>query len=249
MFKVAIPSYGRSDVIACKTIATLARGNVNISDIFVFVVDSEYEAYKTALPGYQIICGEKGLIQQRHFIHNYFEKDTYILFLDDDIEKICKPITSKLKEEITDIPSLISLMKINMSAEKVTICGVYPCFNLKFALGNKEVTTNLKYLVGAMYLLKNTRDSDFNLNPSDYEFSSHEDKVRTILYYKKEKKTLRFNHIIIKTKYFAKGGLNFPDRIKKHGEQSELMVARFPEFLRVQKSKKFIDCKFKKIKV
>jgi len=247
MFKVAIPSYGRSDVIACKTIATLARGNVNISDIFVFVVDSEYEAYKTALPGYQIICGEKGLIQQRHFIHNYFEKDTYILFLDDDIEQICKPITSKLKEEITDIPSLISLMKINMSAEKVTICGVYPCFNLKFALGNKEVTTNLKYIVGAMYLLKNTRDSDFNLNPSDY--ASHEDKIRTILHYKKEKKTLRFNHIIVKTKYFAKGGLDCPDRIKQHGEESQIMAARFPEFLRVQKSKKFIDCKFKKIKV
>ena len=246
MFKVAIPSYGRSDVIACKTIATLARGNVPISDIFIFVVDSEYEAYKTALPGYQIICGEKGLIQQRQFIHNYFEKDTYILFLDDDIEQVCKAISVKLKEEITDIPSLISLMKINMNSEKVTICGVYPCFNLKFALGNSEITTNLKYLVGAMYLLKNTRDSDFYLNPSDY--ASHEDKIRTILHYKKEKKTLRFNHILIKTKYFAKGGLDCSDRIKQHGEESQIMAERFPEFLRVQKTKKYIDCKFKKIK-
>lgn len=247
MFKVAIPSYGRSDVIACKTIATLARGNVPISDIFIFVVDSEYEAYKTALPGYQIICGEKGLIQQRQFIHNYFEKDTYILFLDDDIEQVCKAISVKLKEEITDIPSLISLMKINMNSEKVTICGVYPCFNLKFALGNSEITTNLKYLVGAMYLLKNTRDSDFYLNPSDY--ASHEDKIRTILHYKKEKKTLRFNHILIKTKYFAKGGLDCSDRIRKHGEESQIMAARFPEFLRVQKTKKYIDCKFKIIKI
>ena len=246
MFKVAIPSYKRHDIIRDKTLATLQRGNVPLANIYVFVVQEEEEAYRKACPGYQIQVGLLGLVQQRAFIQGFFSEQDMILMMDDDIEQIWRPLDSKTKQEITDIPSLISEMKIRMISENVSICGIYPCNNLKFALGNKEITTDFRYLVGAFYLIKNLRMPEVQLELSDW---AHEDKIRTIKYYQKEKKCLRFNWVQIKTKYFGKGGLDSPDRLKQHAIEAEALCLRFPEYLRLQKSKKLTDCKFKKIKI
>ena len=249
MFKVAIPSYKRSDVIMDKSLAVLRRGGVALSDIYVFVVHDEEEAYRTACPGYQIIVGLLGLIEQRAFIQGFFSEQDTILMMDDDIEQIWRPIDSKTKEPITDIPGLISQMKVRMTSEGVTICGVYPCNNLKFALGNKEITTDFRYIVGAFYLIRNLRLPDVQLDARG-DPASHEDKIRTIKYYQKEGKTLRYNWVQIKTKYFGKGGLCFaaPDRLSKHKFEAEALCLRFPEYLRLQKTSKMTDCKFKKIK-
>jgi hypothetical protein len=246
MFKVAIPSYKRSDVIMDKTLATLRRGRVALSDIYIFVVDDEQEAYKKACPGYQIQVGLLGLIEQRSFIQGYLPLDTNIVMMDDDISGIYRPIDSKTREEIIDLPSLFCSMILRMQIENVSIAGVYPVLNNKFALGNKEITTDFRYLVGAFYLIKNLRMPDVQLDSSDP--ASHEDKIRTIKYYQKEGKTLRFSWVQIKTKYFGKGGLDSPDRLKQHASEAESLCLRFPEYLRLQKSKKLTDCKFRRVK-
>ena len=245
-YRIAIPSYKRHDIIRDKTLATLQRGNVPLANIYVFVVQEEEEAYRKACPGYQIIVGLLGLVQQRAFIQNFFPLDTNIVMMDDDISGIFRPIDSKTREEIIDLPSLFCSMILRMRIENVSIAGVYPVLNNKFALGNKEITTDFRYLVGAFYLIKNLRMPEVQLDISDW---AHEDKIRTIKYYQKEKKCLRFNWIQIKTKYFGKGGLDSPDRLKQHASEAEALCLRFPEYLRLQKSKKLTDCKFKKIKI
>jgi hypothetical protein len=241
----AIPSYGRSSTIADQTLACLARGNVPLSDIYVFIVQEEEEAYRRAIPRHQIQIGLKGLIKQRMFIQGFFDKDTYIVFCDDDLKLIYRPLNEKTSEEILDIPSLISKMIMRMTAEDVSICGVYPCCNLKFALGNPEITTDFRYLVGAMYMIKNLRLPEVQLESSD---ESHEDKIRTIKYYQKEKKCLRYNWVLIKTKYFAKGGLDSPNRLKQHAIDAEALCLRFPLHLRLQKTRKMTDAKFRRLK-
>jgi hypothetical protein len=248
MFKVAIPSYKRHETISDKTLATLRRGGVAISDIYIFVVLDEQEAYEKACPGYQIIPGLLGLVQQRAFIQGFFDKDTYILMIDDDIEQIFRPIDSKTRQEITDIPSLISQMKVRMISENVTICGIYPCNNLKFALGNKEITTDFRFLVGVFYLIKNIQCTELQLDPS--EPATLDDKIRTIKYYQKEGKCLRFNWVQVKTKYFTNTGGNWsPDRLKLHAAAAEAVCLRFPKYLRLAKTSKMVDAKFKKIKI
>lgn len=246
MFKVAIPSYKRSDVIMDKTLATLRRGGVGLSDIYIFVVNDEQEAYEKACPGYQVIVGLKGLVEQRTFIQAFLPLDAHIIMMDDDIQEIFRPINSKTKEQILDLPGLFHLMIMRMRSECVSICGVYPCSNLKFALGNKEVTTDFRYLVGAFYLIHNLRLPEVQLESSDP--GSHEDKIRTIKYYEKEKKCLRFNWVQIKTKYFGKGGLDCPDRLSNHKAESEALCLRFPQYLRLAKTKKMTDAKFKRLK-
>lgn len=242
----AIPSYKRSDSIMGKTLATLKRGGVALCDIYIFVIDNEQEIYKKACPEYQVITGFLGLVEQREFIQSFFPLDTYIVMLDDDIEQLYRPIDCKTKEQILDIPSLIHQMIGSMVSEGVSICGIYPCTNFKFALGNKEITTDFRYLVGAMYVIKNLRDPSVQLNPLQ-DTGSHEDKIRTIKYYLKENKTLRYNWIQIKTKYFGKGGLDSPDRLKLHALNAETLCLRYPQFLRLSK-KKLQDAKFKKVK-
>jgi len=246
MFKVAIPSYRRSDVIADKTLATLRRGGVALSDIYIFVVDDEQEAYEKACPGYQVIVGLKGVIEQRNFILDYFPLDTNIVMMDDDVTQVYQCLSEKTKEEIVDLPSLFCRMIIQMNVEKVTICGCYPVDNIKFAFANKEITTDFRYLIGVLTIIKNKKDSQLLVAPSDS--ASHEDKIRTLYYYKKEGKTLRFNHICFKTKYFAKGGQCALDsnRLERHSQQSEELCKKFPEFFRIKKSKNIIDIAFKK---
>lgn len=245
MFKVAIPSYRRSDVIMDKTLSVLRRGGVAISDIYVFVVDDEKELYQTACPGYQVIVGLKGLVQQRAFIQGFFSEHDTIVMMDDDIEQIYRPVDSKTKEQISDLPGLFHLMNLRMKSEGVSICGIYPCSNLKFALGNPEITTDFRYLVGAFYLIRNLKLPEVQLELSD---ESHEDKIRTIKYYQKEKKCLRYNWVLIKTKYFAKGGLDSPNRLKQHAIDAEALCLRFPLHLRLQKTRKMTDAKFRRLK-
>jgi len=248
-FKVAVPSYRRSDVIMDKTLATLRRGGVALSDIYIFVVHDEQEAYERACPGYQVIVGLKGLIEQRSFIQGFFSEHDTIVMMDDDIDSLFRPLTEKTKEDISDLPGLFSQMVMRMTAEGVTICGIYPCNNLKFALHNPEITTKFNYLVGAFYIIKNTRD------PSVQPISSIlEDRERSVLYYLKEKKSLRFNWVCLKTKYFGRGGLESDDRITKHNSEAEALVKQFPEYLilkkmktRLVKKQSLIDCKCRRL--
>ena len=132
-FKVAIPSYKRSDVIMDKTLATLRRGGVALSDIYVFVVHDEQEAYERACPGYQIVVGLKGKVEQIGFIQGFFSEGSYIVMMDDDITEIYKPLTEKTKEVNNNLIELFSSMICHMQIEGVTICGCYPVDNIKFA--------------------------------------------------------------------------------------------------------------------
>jgi len=244
-YRIAIPSYKRHEIIRDKTLATLQRGNVPLANIYVFVVQEEEEAYRKACPEYQIIVGLLGLVQQRAFIQNFFSEHDTIVMMDDDIEQIYRPVNSKTKEQISDLPGLFHLMNLRMKSEGVSICGIYPCSNLKFALGNPEITTDFRYLVGAFYLIHNLKLPEVQLELSD---ESHEDKIRTIKYYQKEKKCLRYNWVQIKTKYFAKGGLDSPNRLKQHAIDAEALCLRFPLHLRLQKTRKMTDAKFRRVK-
>jgi len=240
---VAIPSYNRYDILPTKSLETLKRGGIPTSDIYIFVVDAEKELYAKTCPGYTIVVGKKGLVAQREFIQDFFELNTYIVFMDDDIERIYTPIDTKTKNTIHDLHSLFSLMRIRMHSEKVSICGIYPVDNCKFALGNKEHTTDLRFLVGCFYMIKNIRT--IHLTQSEEEM---EDKIRTIKYYESEHKTLRFNHVCVKTKWFSKGGMYSDTRLKEHEVAAKNLVEEYPHYLRLQKVGKIMDARFKKIK-
>ena len=91
---VAIPSYGRADVIQNKTLPLLLKHKVPASKINIFVADKdEYSVYKEALPeaSYnEIIVGKKGISHQRNYIIDHYPEGKEIVFIDDDITQILR---------------------------------------------------------------------------------------------------------------------------------------------------------------
>lgn len=107
-YKVAIPSYQRSDIIGQKTLHTLIQGKVPLEKIHIFVAnDTEKALYiskiKEQYPHYplkNIHVGVLGITPQRQFISHFFPKNTPIVSLDDDVEQVYqlssyRPFSSK----------------------------------------------------------------------------------------------------------------------------------------------------------
>lgn len=240
-YYIAIPSYKRSQELPKKTLATLQRYHVALNKIFVFVVEQEIELYKETCPGYTIVPGVLGLINQRAFIESYFPVDANILFLDDDVSDIFTLSPENTRIPISDFNQFVSDGFRRMEEVGSTIWTVYPVDNTMFMSESKPETIGLTYCTGAFYGQRNTRD--ILLTPG---YDSIEDRERTILRYLRDGKVLRLNQFGLKTKYFAAGGLMSSDRQKNHKIASEALVQRYPSLVRLKIRKNgYTDCQIK----
>jgi hypothetical protein len=238
-YVIAIPSYKRSQELPKKTLATLQRYNVPLDKIYIFSVEEEIDLYKETCPGYTLICGHLGLINQRMFIESYFPLDTNILFLDDDVSDIFTLSPENTRIPILDFNQFVFDGFERMSEIGATLWSIYPVDNTMFMSKSKSVSDGLSYCVGAFYGQKNTRDI---LLTND----AVEDRERTILRYLRDGKVLRFNHVGMKTKYFAKGGLMTSDRKTNHKIASEALVAKYPTLVRLKiRSNGYTDAQVK----
>jgi len=240
MYHIAIPSYNRSEVIGSKSLATLEKYGIDKDKITIFVVREEFVAYKKACPGYQIVIGVKGLVEQREFIEHWFPLDSNILFMDDDVSDLFFFSDAKTRQPISDLNQFISDGFLKASEIGATLWGIYPVDNAMFASKSEEISDGLSYIVGAFYGQKNTMD--IRLKTGD----GVEDRERTILRYLRDGKVLRFNKVGLRTKYFAPGGLMSDERQKIHQIASETLVKKYPKLLRLKTRKNgYVDCQIK----
>lgn len=240
MYHIAIPSYNRSEVIGSKSLATLEKYGIDKDKITIFVVREEFIAYKKACPGYQIVIGVKGLVEQREFIEHWFPLDSNILFMDDDVSDLFFFSDAKTRQPISDLNQFISDGFLKASEIGATLWGIYPVDNAMFASKSEEISDGLSYIVGAFYGQKNTMD--IRLKTGD----GVEDRERTILRYLRDGKVLRFNKVGLRTKYFAPGGLMSDERQKIHQIASETLVQKYPKLLRLKTRKNgYVDCQIK----
>lgn len=240
MYHIAIPSYNRSEVIGSKSLATLEKYGIDKDKITIFVVREEFIAYKKACPGYQIVIGVKGLVEQREFIEHWFPLDSNILFMDDDVSDLFFFSDAKTRQPISDLNQFISDGFLKASEIGATLWGIYPVDNAMFASKSEEISDGLSYIVGAFYGQKNTMD--IRLKTGD----GVEDRERTILRYLRDGKVLRFNKVGLRTKYFAPGGLMSDERQKIHQIASETLVKKYPKLLRLKTRKNgYVDCQIK----
>jgi len=217
--KIAIPSYGRSNQILNKTMKVLKDVK---ADIFVFVVEEEYDDYKT-LPNVNVVIGVKGLANQRNFITNYFEPDEIIISMDDDIEEVYIKSGRSLQ---TILEESVEYLK----SSPYGLMGFPPTFN-KFWNKTEGYKTGCYFIIGAFYISKNS------VFVTD---SIGEDFERSIKYYEKDGSVIRNNDLIFKTKYWTnQGGMNEEGRIKdliyKHCVK---LYYNYPHLLRLR-TKKF----------
>ncbi len=217
---IAIPTYNRYDQISNYTLKFLNENYIHPDDIYLFVVEEEKELYQK-LGDYNVIVGKKGISEQRKFMATYFNEGCYICYMDDDIIEM-----KTLKKEFKLIEFLFEAEEL-MKKENCGLLGVYPVDNEYFL--KKGYTTDLKFVIGAFCVVKNTRDCE------QRQYVMLEDYQRTLNYYKYYKKVIRYNDIIVRHKINSnKGGIqsfyNKKERIKTKSIEIKRFLTQYPNY-------------------
>lgn len=240
MYYICIPSYRRAKICNEKTLSMLKRNKISNSLIYVFVVKEEENEYLQILDKnsyYKIVVGKKGICAQREYIESYFKDGTNIVCLDDDVEEVDLSLSDTFKNKSLDFfyKSAFDLCKKSGSF----IFGVYPVYNPFFRTGQREVTTDLRYVVGAMFgviIRRKVMGSELKYTITPKFNGQKEDVEKSILYYKLDGVLLRFNRIGFITKYYGTdGGGNgkFQDRLEDMRLASLALEKKYPQYGKV----------------
>jgi len=197
--KFVIPTYDRYNRF--ETLYFLKNNNISLEDIFIFVAnENEKMKYINSFGNdYNFIVGVLGLSNQRNFIINYFDEGEILIYMDDDIECIThkndKPFIDWINECIEYLQN-----------SSYGLLGVGPSTNPFFFNNNRGCSVSFKtgnyYAIGAFYICKNNKSIklDENIILEDWE--------RSIKYLLNYGSNIRYNDVLLKTKYFGKGGLS-----------------------------------------
>jgi hypothetical protein len=182
----------------------LKRYNIPSKKIYIFVASEEekleYEKYTPVDDYNEIIVGVLGITKQRNFITQYFPDGLYIISIDDDIEQI--RYMGDYGNELDDFEELIQTNYVLMNSHNCDTWGVYPKNNTFFMKPQKEITYCFKFIIGCLYGFINNKDYVMNNETNvkgDYE--------RSVLSFMNCNAIMRCNHIGVKTKLYANGGL------------------------------------------
>ncbi len=228
---IVIPSYNRAKQLQTRTLTTLHKLGIKKESINVFVVKEEYDEYlETLNKDYynKLIVGEKGLVNQREFIEQYYPIDTKMVSLDDDIDSIDLSLT-----EHNSVDDFIQYAFQKCVERNVYIWSVYPVYNPFFRKDRNEIKCGLIFLVGAFYGFINRHDEDIKLRLTRED--NKEDVERSILYYLKDGNMLRFDKIGFKTKYYGTGGLgSLKERLEPMKKYSEILNKEYPSLTKIK---------------
>jgi hypothetical protein len=180
----------------------------NHNDITIFVADEkELLIYKALYPEYNFVIGEKGISNIRNFIMNYYDKDEYVVSLDDDIESLWP------RQADQDYKDLFIRGETELKEKGLTLWGVNSTKNKLWMAQQKEVSTNLKFCIGQCFGFVNKKlmVNAETATKEDYEF--------TILNYINYGGVVRFNRVAPKTKMYQAGGIG---NKKQRAEQNEI---------------------------
>lgn len=156
-YKIAIPSYRRSELIKERTLSYLARCGVDMGNVYVFT-SNELEArlYDASLGGVgcQIVCPREpieNVTQKFNYIHRYFPEDTNVFVIEDDIKTLVR-ITKKTKGCKPETCESLAFVETGFTycrKARTKLFGIIPHdngFYMKF-----DVSTNLKLIVAHAY--------------------------------------------------------------------------------------------------
>lgn len=233
-YVICIPSYKRAKVCNDKTLTTLHKHKIDPKNIFVYVANKEeYDLYKETINSElynKLIIGKKGLVPQRQFIMEQWPQGKHIVFFDDDIQSIDLSLSPRFKGHNLDY--FLKDAFAETEKNNAYIWGVYAVFNPFFRKTKSEMSTDLKYIVGAFYGIINRPNlKDIQLTITK-ENGQKEDVERTLKYFINDGIVIRFNKIGFTTKYYGKeGGLGrFEDRIKPMKEACKKLEEKYSEY-------------------
>jgi len=226
-YVIAIPTLSRPCALKNKTLHLLDDYMIPKDNIYIFVIDEEYDAYASVLSDdYHIIVGERGIANQRNFISNYFNINQYIVSFDDDLTDLMFLEDGKDLKSINNLQNVITMMINVMDSSGVFLAGVYPVSNGFFM--KDTITTDLRFIIGGWFIYYNQKLM------LDIRSESKEDYENTILYFLNNKSVLRFNNICFKSKKHSEGGLG-RDRSLRNVRSAYYLVETYPKIVSYKK--------------
>tara|TARA_R110001632_G_scaffold49977_2_gene125020 strand:+ start:1221 stop:1991 length:771 start_codon:yes stop_codon:yes gene_type:complete len=246
--KIAIPSLSRADILVERTLKLILKYGIEPSNIYVFIIPSEYKEYRKAIsdPNINLITGLKGIAEQRGFISEFFEEGDFILTLDDDIRKISELDNNTLTP-------LFSLKNLNERVydliEEGGTCGIYPCNNPFFM--KCYISKNLKFVIGCMRWFINNRNIE-----TSRQFKLLEDYEISLKYFVDYGKIFRLNNICVDHDFNGKlaGGLaSVADRsYSEKKKEVDKFYKKYKDYCSINQRKlktgDKIDIKFRKMR-
>ena len=243
MYKVAIPSYRRVDILRDKTLNYLKKTNIDLDSVYLFVANEEEKIKYSVLNIKNIVVGVETIKGQRNFIRRYFAEGENIFSLDDDIAGLYYAKSIKELALVTDLNSIIVKGFELCNKIKTKLWGVSAVKNA-FFIYDKKISGDLKYIVGACF--GQIIDYDNFLNQTIDDEGDYE---RSIVYFIKYGSVIRFNSIAIDTKYYRTQGGMQETRTKARVKSSGVyLLNKYKNYCTIntkKKNKEFFEIKLK----
>ena len=221
MIRIAIPTYKRSDSIASKTLKFLKSVAYPKDMIYLFVIPEEEELYKERVPADyygHIVLGPVGLCAMRNRISEFFNEGEIIIQMDDDV----KGIKSTLS--FSDIFQILYKGLTDPTAP-CGLAGVLP--NDDTRRFKNSQTMHLAHILGSFFMCRNHKDIKIT-------HTEKEDKQRSILYFKKYGRVLRYQNAGVSTSYRGgTGGLQSEGRDLRIEGEIESLMRLYPGYCKI----------------
>ena len=150
-YRGAIPSYHRDQRIGEATLGLLARSNIDMDRVSVFVNDdAEREKYTPtvrAVGGRLRVIGATGIGAARNCIARAYPVGTPLLVMDDDVTRFIRRVDAKT---IVDVPDMAAVIEEGFGYAADTLWCVYPVPNPYFMRGTVR-RAGLWFAWGAFY--------------------------------------------------------------------------------------------------
>ena len=224
-YQIAIPSYQRANTIKQKTLRLLQRYKVDPERVTIFVAnDEEYRTYEAALAGgpyTKLVVGEVGLCAIRNIIHTYYPENTYLVSLDDDLQRIFRRVDNKTFWEVFSLEQeVIGPAFRACERSGARLWGVYSASNPFFM--KPRISLGLRYIIGSLFGCINRHDCLVTLDDK-------EDFERSILFYLADGAVCRLDHITVKSAYYKEpGGMQVERTEQRIYESAKYLAEKYP---------------------
>ena len=194
-YVIAIPTYKRYCI---KTLEYLKREQVPAELITIFVADQlEYDSYYARWgTEFKIVIGVLGIGSQRNFITSYYPVGTYVVSMDDDIRDLYNMKGVGFNVWIQECLQWMHSCNINL-------LGVNPTSNVYWRMSSKSPTfqSGRYFAVGVFHIYR------IHELIEPLTFTLVEDYERSIKYLHQDGAVGRYNGVVLKTTFWANGGL------------------------------------------
>jgi len=189
---IAVPTYDRVDTFRKKTYTKIIQ-KYKLEKYTTLFIQSDKDAkeYKELAPELKQVRSPKGLVNTQNFINKYYPKNAKVVMMEDDITGIYK-LTGEKISKVNNAYDLFNKTFGIMTNVGANLGGFYPIPNAGFMKDRKPITTDLRFIVGALYCFINKKI------PLQSAMGGKKDFAFTIDNYIRDNKVVRLNHYSIR---------------------------------------------------